>query len=768
MYRVSEYQNNTYLTPGEKVSPEKKASKEYRLAYSKSLYSAWLRNRLSGPLFKDREKMIKRRLYSIGKQDETQYMKMLLGHNADLESARKGWMNINYKVFNVASLYRKAFIGKFNSIVYATSLKSRSLTIMNENKERMWKMYAMQKVRSHMPDAKGGMSTEEGVEPQTLEELMMLEKLGTFNHKVEYAFQEFVEVVMQEGWNQQFITDILGDIWENHIACAVDYVDPNTGILGIKRVDYLNTMYRMGENNEVIEGGYLELMTINDLRCTGEFSEKELMEIAKSACGAFGNPWSWNYTSDYWAKPSDLGNCPWDDYRVLVQHDEQMCVDEYYYSENQNKPNKPIRREAYGYESKNSRRKRKIKERKNYYQNNWIVGTDYCYGYGPQENSPRPKLSEARCFLHVWEFDGPSPVEQCEPVFDQVHMDWLKYQNNKVTANPRGFAIDESILMETEIGGQFKPAEQIRMFRNNGVLLYRTTDSRGRPTMSPNAPPILELKGGAKDAVEEFAMSYNLMIQILEKLTGLTGPSVATPVEGKAINEMQLEATGTIMKPMLDGVVELKKSLATNILLRGILLLRHSEPTRQYYESILGSDVMAIIQMALDKNYREYGLSIRVFNNNGIMRELKQGAIDALAAGRNGMPGLEWIEFAQISMLIEQGASPQYIIALIGRIIDKRKKEAAALSQQSMAAQSESQAMMQAQIIEMQKSLDDHKSKNILGVKVGERAIDHYFNTKENEQQAISNVEQKFAGVMLEGLVGPLLQNVTNKVQPNQ
>lgn len=762
MFKVDKYVNSPCQFPSHDIPQKEKMLPKYALQFCKAFHYSYCSDRIGGVTNSTRAKLIRNKSYCLGEQDRTQYNKIWYGPNNNAEVMREGLGSINYKILRAVSRYVNGFVGKFNDMDFDVNLESYSQFIREEKEQKMWDDFVRGQLKKHKIDVGG--AEPEGVVPETLEELRVLEKMGVFSHKLEYAWESLIERVFKENdvWDTRIKSMMLRDFFANHRAATWDYVDKPTQRMMTKYLPPENTIVRRTQDGRVIDGGYYELMTIADLRIESGFSEKELMEVAMCYVNCWGNPYEWKWRDDIYLKWGDLGNCPYDDYRVLVLKCEYMSVDKDYYYQNTKKPDKPIGHAEYGkvYSDK-SQRKTIVSERRNYYKGAWLVYTDKTYDCGLQYDIPRPNMAEARCSLHYYEAEGPSPIEVMEPILDLVQIAFEKYQNAWGNAAVDGQVFDEAVLRNTTLGQKLKPTDTIRLGRATGIYVISSMNDKNRPNMAPNASnPITPIQGGVGKIQEEFMEAYAMFNNILVDLSGMSEAAMGQPVDGKAVGEMQLMATNTALKPTVDGMMWIKKSMAQNLLLRGQVLFRCSPPSVDYYTKILGKDLMKVIEISLsdpDKDYTQFGLTVNVTNNAEIRQLILQGARESQQAGRNGLPGITWVEFSQITRMVKSGANLQYIEALIGRLEDKRQKEMERAKNEATIIQSQAQSEGAIAVNESQKDLVTHQANEQIRVELVKAWAKNHYDTEKAVVTGQIQQDNAIAGILVENLVAPLL-----------
>lgn len=706
------------LFPSDDISPMAKrkgeSSKEFALQFAKAFYSGWGTGIFAYSRFSERDQLIQLRNYSRGRQAEEIYQEFIYGRNDQNEVIKKGYMNVNWDILKIALQYKDGFISKLNEWDYDPVISSQDQYARDERKEKMMLDYVKNKMKGIF-QANPGMD-ENNMAPDSIAEFEILEQMGVYKNKAEYCWEKYINNVFNgfNRWDLKLKNKLLDDIFTLGRLCVRDYVDKDTQTVKTQYIDPLNLIIRLTTDGEVIDGGFVDLMTVQDLKKASGLPEEELFAIAQNACGWYGNPDKsrWNYGTSYEAylqqnavSRGGLGNCEWYAFRVPVLKCEYRSVDSEYYTEQETSNGKKYSRGKYGKTfTKSPTRKTIKKDTINYYTCSWIIGTDYCYDYGLQYDMPRTERAEARCSFHYYQMDDPSIVERCKPVFDNVQLAWLNFQNGISKSRPDGNLYDLSALVNANVGDKIKPYDIIKGINETGSGFWNSMNKRkDRPVQAPNSgPPVIPMKGGYQSALEDFVGAWNSMSMMLSSLSGMNpsfiGSNTGLP-EGARVNEGQMAASVSLLKPKIDAYYFVKSSCALNILLRGQVIFRHNDKVSEEYKNILGPDIVEILKGASEKNYSQYGLKMTLRISGALKEDVKGAAVAALQAGRNGQPGLTFMEYFKILDMLESNVEIKYIQGFMQRLIDKREAQMQRATQEN--ADNQNKGLM---ALEQQKS----------------------------------------------------------------
>ncbi len=729
MINVEKYQKYNYGFPAHDVDPKTKRGKEYCLAFARAFYSLYLRDELYTNYSQRRDEIFILRKYGVGDQAQDLYFQMCYGNNANGDIIRKGWMNVNWNILKIAVKYRNAFLGMFSKIDFDVTATSQDKFAKKEKEDKAYKLYIQKKLRPMLKQAGIEVPESEIPEPDSLAELEIYEQLGVFKNKAELAYEKFLKETFDtfSNWELETKRMIYEDFWDIGEACVKDYIDPLTQKLKVKYCDPANVIARKDHEGRILDGGVIEIKTIADVRaemknCGVDVSEDTLAKCAQNYAGYFGNPKEWFPDRDQELyRPNDMGIWRYDDWKVAVLDCEYRTEDNNYFKKVKGEDGDRFFKERFGKVYKNAQNKETIvKTRINYYRCKMVInsnqndnGEELVYDYGEQYDIPRPDKSEAHTSFHYVKVPGPSPVKMCREIFDQVQLAWLKFQNAWAKARPDGYAYDETVLINSTIGGKLTPDEIVKMSEQTGRLFYKSVNKRNHPTLSPNAGnPIFPMPGGIGNALNEFVATWNLMINMLQELTGMTPQASASPLPsdtGKAVSEIQLAATSNVLEPVVNEYKRLKGSLAKTLLLRGQITFRHNENIAKDYIDVLGEETVELLKMS-SKSAEQYGINLVPRTSGEIRAKLEQAALASLQAGRNGMPGLTLPQYTLLTSMITAGYNPKYIYAILAKMEQDTEMKQMQIQQANIQAQGQQQQQLAMVTNDATKDLEAFKS----------------------------------------------------------
>lgn len=538
--------NEAYTYPDPNKSPEEKGKKEYGLKYCKAMYHQF--NKSGTKLFYNyRQTYRKLAAYAQGNQPIDQYKKRLDCWEVEGEGGDV-YVNIDWEILKVANKFVNLVVGKLNQQEYdiiATPVDPLSVA---RRKEKLNMMKAYIENRAFIESLGISMSSDFlGFDPAKIpDDLDQLEMYMALHEKEEMAMQAEMAVLLAMSKND------FPQIREEYLRDCVIY---GIGAVEVRNDRQGNTRHKriapesliVGNSNSpdhknIVHAGYVENVTFSELKTSAgdQFSEAEYETIYQK----YSKKTNTSDTGIYDFYPDTYYN----------QSDEKMVsIMRFYYKT----PN------TYKYEKKkDSRGNRRMyptkwgkgnsqEYKEKYldtgereiisdtyevvYEGTWILGSDYIFNYGPLQDMEvsSQNYNEARVPIHIYApgmLNGRvlSVVETCLPIFDQIQINWLQYQNVIARFIPDGHAFDLDALVDAPLGKGGKamsPREMLKMFFKTGRYVYRGGNINGQ---NGNGKPIEPIKSSDMNNAEMFLNNVFTLIGILNQIIGLNDATNAS------------------------------------------------------------------------------------------------------------------------------------------------------------------------------------------------------------------------------------------------
>jgi hypothetical protein len=286
----------------------------------------------------------------------------------------------------------------------------------------------------------------------------------------------------------------------------------------------------------------------------------------------------------------------------------------------------------------------------------------------------------------------------------------LKYQNSAAIAFNDGYVIDWAMIQNISDGDKkFSPLELIKMFRQTGVMPFRSTPV-GQATYRGGAVvPITKVPGGMGESLNQAVARLQIQFKLIEDLTGLSPISLGAspdPNAPVATSERSLQATHNSLKPLIRGIFRLKDMLARASSIKIQQLCKWDEQSRKEYEKVIGeSDVMALVE-AKDSSV-EYGIKLEARPTSTDKMDILRAAEIALQPGRDGVPGISFDDYTYVKERINAGGNLKEIRFYLAHA--KKKATQEAFQKQQALVQQQIEGNQRLKETEMQKEVATKK-----------------------------------------------------------
>jgi hypothetical protein len=772
--------------PSRDIDPKTKDGK-YCLRNAQAIYSLFLKGKTAWTLT-NMNKFGVLRSYAQGTQDVNQYKSFLNGESTEggtvvtsfddtalsRISKKEGWGNILWENISPAPQILSVIHGMFDKLdydCYVDTIDSNSKALKEEQK--YIKLCEAQNANWQIEYKKnaGIPVDEEVVFPKSAEELAMFEAKDGFKLNVARAMQKLVRHSFNiSDWDgtvrKKVINDLLTikygavrDIYdaEDH-KWKTRYLDPSMLVIQFStETDYKDSEY----------AGYFKLWTISNLRNKlPDVPESEWNALAKVCYSLYGN----NPNGNLWEHFSDLDPSTrmyrYDGFNVPVFECEWIDTDTekkiYYTSvrgrdsiidigfDSAVKPLKPEQKEAGANQEVKSIFKRVVR------QAFWVLNTDYVFDYGIVKMAAREGLSKPQLSFHVEQLLQTSLVERMKPILDQIAMQFLRWQNSLANMIERGVAINTSMLANVTMGGKkLSPADVIKLYRRNGVLLYSYGNTPTGLYSGGAATPITQTEGGLGTRVQEAMQAMTMEFMRLKVVTGidiLQLDATGVPVDSKDTPQVQIQPSPAVINPVLHSLYEIKGSVGTSMMRRIQIGIRNSDKIREAYTGVIApNDMDAIVLMEADGV--QYGMELKP-KPDAKMKAMFENWINiALQNTREQRPGADLPDVMYFMTQLEQGADMYDLIEQLSYVINKAKQESLKNSQDAIKLQAQTNAEAKQMEIQGQMAKDNNMNEGKIKEEAMRGNVKDSLLTKQFNMDMLKQLQQ--ASDAEKGLVIP-------------
>ena len=686
--------------PDRNIPPEQKTSRKYTKAVGEAIIQRYLKDGTSmssstGSMFQDL------RAYGVGQQPEDKYKRYLQGVQQDKSTGavipsdtdgawtqnktqeRKGWMNVLWDILSPAQMIRDMIHGLFDDIDFDIIADAVDADSGAEEENEKWKLWV--NTRSFVAQrllaarAMAGVPVEKpDFIPENIEELEMFKDAGGF--KMVYAME--MEKLLRHTsdiseWmdlKAKIIDDVIdlnrafvkGDYDSHTKKIKWRYVDPEFVVMQYSK-------YRDFRDSEY--GGEFVDMKISDLReqmLNEGYSEKEIREVAKKYVGVYGNPSNWEKYDTY-----KDGRGGYDNFTAVVFDFEWIDSDVEKKIKYTNKYGK-IRMLPYKDGQDLGKREELNKTTTRFlYKGAWIMGTDYAFDYGKSYYQPRPRPNEIELTYKGFVIPGSPLTARLKPIYDNIQIGWIKYQNAMAQQFESGYTIDWRMLQNISDGDKkFSPQSILKMWKETGILLFMSRPI-GQPYQGGASAPVHRLEGGMGNTLNEAMGRIQLQFTLIEKMTGFSPVALgATPYPDAPVTttERSLQATHSSMKPMIRGLFNLKNQLAKSTSSRIQQMLKYDKESAAEYEKVIGMGGIQAI-MTAQSTAAEYGIRLQARPTLQEKTSLLRAAEISLQPGRDGNPGISYDDYTYIVERLHAGGNIKEIRLYLNQAKKRMEKK---------------------------------------------------------------------------------------------
>lgn len=718
--------------PSDFISPSKKKEKEYNLLYCKSAYYEFVKNTQLLTSTR-RADFVLNRLYAEGNQPNEKYKKTFTFKD-EAEKKQYSFVDLDYSVVSVLPGYRDIVISYLEKQEYDIDFAAIDPISDNTRNQEVYKIWAdkmlnnifqREQIQSQLTE------NPEEVYPETKEELEIFKNTG-FKLKWEMAMKGIVDLDFYENNWPERRKKILENLFDNGIAGVREFTTKDSRHI-IRSCDPVNLYVRQTQDKECKEStciGEMIEMTLTDFvtQSDGQFSNDDYLEIARSACQNSGTAFNEYLDTDSVQGGSwlDWFNSKYGSQRVRIFDIAWFSFDKTYYEEKVNQAGvKMLYEKPYGYKIKNYQydsemadgkmmyyktdedtkakseilepewmnevnqpktkdKKVIVKNTKMVYGGKWVVGTEFIYDYGLQYDIPRdpmPNGKETNLPFHIYRLNNKSIVERCKPFCDAFMLSWLKIQNAKARARPKGIKIELDALENMSIGGRsFTPLMALAVYDQTGNIIYKGTGQFGEASRHS---PVEEMEGGMGREYAELVADLNMNIKMMQEVTGFNAiflSSSPDPDQPVKTAQMAVQASNNALYPLLQALKNIHIRAVKSTACRFQIMSKYNK--LKGYENAISEPMRKVIEFDGDLLTHPDGVSpinmgIKVITrpSDEQRNKIEDAAIRAMETkDPSGEGAINYPDYLFIMRILD-GGNIRYAEAVLAHRIQKRKQE---------------------------------------------------------------------------------------------
>lgn len=681
-----------YGFPRHDIPPQRK-KKKWHLEYSRAFHNEFTTgtSKVLRWASKDYEKW---RLYARGKQPIDQYKELLgmVNKNGKLDHT---WRNLDYNILSIFPRFKTVIKNRLLKQPRELILTAIDQTSVSKERRRKAEMvdYIANRQWYEEKERQIGVNLQKPFEPgepvpENSSEIDIHLQMYPKNKYIMYMKDQIDLALLNNDW-KQIEENVMDDLIDIGVAGTRTWVDINgairiTRVLGERMIS--NTITE-NDFSDQIRIGFYEEVTISQLRASvprGTFSEQDLATMASRT----GTVYDIATNAIFFEQHQRF---PYDHEKVQVLRWECFSADDEAYVLAQTKDGNPVLQqkdnpywlgdktdkqyEEY-YKKLGEKRKVMRDSQTSTYQCSWIVDTDIVFNYGPVTNQLRyvDSLREVESSYTMYTLDFDSIIRQCEPILDNIQLNWLQYQHHLAQSKPKGLAIEKRALGMVDLGGGKKltSGQILKMYSETGSYIYTGTDQWGKPYPFK---PLEELQGGISEAAKQHLDFIIMQIDLLRGILGLneaTDASSVDPKLGKAVSEMVQFNTNNALGTIYHAFTSIYERTARKVAM--LVPDAESMPSRGRIEA-LGEENAAYMWINRDLPFMSFGIKIEA----GMTDDLRMRLTDHLNAALKTNGG---VLLPEDTFMIENEPNLQRAYLMLSQ--KSRQREQAALEAEMM------------------------------------------------------------------------------------
>jgi len=489
--------------------------------------------------------------------------------------------------------------------------------------------------------------------PDNIEELEMYRQAGAFKSAYAMEMEKLIRHIGDISEWENLKAKILDDIIDlNRAFVKADY-DSDLKKIVWRYVDAEDMVIQYSKYNDFRDssfGGEFHEVKISELRkkmLNEGYSEDEVRDVAESYCGVYGNPSKTDFES---YNNKHAGSYKYDNFTVIEFTYEWIDSDVEKKIRYENKFGK-IRILPYNDGQKLGKKETLVENTKQFlYKGSWVIGTNYTYDYGKVYYQPRPRPNKVELTYRGFILTGKSLTAQLYPVYDDIQIGWLQYQNSRAQLFNAGYAVDYRMLNNISDGEKkMDPMEVLKMWKETGILLFMSVGV-GQYYKGGASIPVHRIEGGMAQALQDAIGRIQMAFMLIERMTGFSPVALgATPNPEAPVTttERSLQATHNSMKPMIRGIFDMKNMLAKSTAPRLQQILKYDKEAEKEFIKVIGEGGVEAIKIA-QSTAAELGIKLQARPTAQEKTSLLQAAQQAMMPGRDGIRGISIDEYTYI------------------------------------------------------------------------------------------------------------------------
>jgi len=715
------------------------------------------------------QEWVTNRLISQGKQDEGLLIEKIIGKRGgnpdgpmetDAEKDLKNFLSLDWERLKFWPQLRDQVISRLEEYDWDAVCTAINPEAGDEKENIKWQIWSQVQNQQYIKQMEELAQLDIGQKPDTPIEINTRQDLDIFmntgfKHGFETAMQMAIKSAMNGGdipWkllkkmHYEDVVDIgrfMVDIVTNPIdhTTTAKYVDPVNAIVEEFRGHLLSNPDKIAYMESYTAS---QLMTMIDEPLTALQKEK-ILSLYRNNFGNTTMP-----SGIQTMVNTDSENSIWQTFNVPVMKMYFANSDRLKYQKKEGSlgdkfqpvdPDTQVGDIEYTDTSEGGKGKKKVKvvseiDLQYYEQLYWVVGTDIVFDYGKVLNQSREilKAKKAVCPLLTYVVNTASFTDRIRAFDEAANLAWLKMQQAKAAARPRGYTIDVSALSNVSVDGKISARSVVQIFNTTGNLIWSSKNFL-TPEQAQGYKPIGELEGGLGSDFEGWLTDLHNNVDAMKQVIGFNDiTSGATPAArtGKAVSELAVAGTGYSLQQIISGVAITHCKMCEQMAQKIQMQVRSGEV--KVIENSLGKTVTHILGENVISH--SFAFDWQAKPTLEAKSELKDAAKQALINTADPIKGgLNYPDYFYLCDLIDSDVDFKLIQLIFGNIVQKNIERQTA--QQQANAKTNLEGSMQAN--EQKAQIDDKKMDKEHQYKMEEIDLTGQWNLKVTQQKDINS-----------------------------
>jgi hypothetical protein len=736
---AADYQKQSgYPFPNE-LNPVK--DQGYFLSALNAMASKFFMNRCALPYdgWGVRRSFAELRAYRHGRNNINKYKNWMIGM-PDQSGQRKTTLNISWGMAQILPQKCDAVLGYLMKNNFDINIQASDYEALTDKKTKVAAAKVLTDLRlgnmltdlnqNHTINlAKPAVpSNNNSVPIETPEDVDLAQAIGLFMLEEEAALENLIQTTQYISKSTTISDLIADDLITTAYAAKRVFTNPNTGEVEEAYIDiewavFPDSKYR--DYHDITWGGWMERITIGELRRTTDIPTIEIIKIAKKYAdtntGSFYS--SLNSNNDQF------------DFRMV----DQILVDVFrgYWIGNKGVRMTEITRKdgnlsvnKVGSDYLLSRKDQANGKRVNEYSNmtiykaSMILGCGYTFDYG-EDTDINYKTDKGRKWplfpLRFVRTGSSSIVERSVELIDDFQLNMLKLRvaRAKMPAPPN-LAIDKGALEGMKIDGvSYKPQQLLKILQDEGYLLMDTKNQWGQAQNSSR--PITPIGTDLMSIIDAWWRDSDRILSTLDRVTGINDIFAAQQPQretGLGVSKILLEGSQNSLTPLINCTEQLTQGAAEVMVGKWQVVAKYATPEQKKKLSISRSlQIVSVSEKIFDY---QFDVQTTIARNDADKERMLEDLLQMRNAARaGGVQSMNEQDYLIIENLIRSDKLKQAEI-YTAFAITKRQKQAQQEQQQMIALNAQAQqqsagqkgqidSQLQQQDTQQQAALDNQK-----------------------------------------------------------